>query len=442
MADSQIISEVRNQENIEDENHINNSQDKNKEESQPELKKGQYILTPLESILLNKLMPHGFKFESEENILKAIEASKNQVKRNTKQSNRHSDNTDKINNRTRNYNYVKDSIPQKRRNNQNIYKMDNMPNNVSPEVYKESLKCRNGLERIKNAPWASDFYQATEPDTPCLAKIDKKLNNYEYPTFYEFSMDVRKIWFYFFKLGDKNNNDIYDKTSKMSDMWEKIYSEIENSNDDTNNIASNLKKRTEKIQKEYNELKGQYANKEMAPPPKKANIQNFDNKAMSVEEKNILGNQIRSLNKEQLRGIIKLLSDGNTIANSKYFEFDIDKLSNKKLRELDKYVKSCLSSNNTNNRMQSKNKNVNSNQKNVNNKNNEKDMNNKVNSIPNNQNKNIEQKNDNKDEKENLETKNEPLTDNKLKSNSKKNNNDVNESFSESDSISDSSLSN
>ena len=440
MADSQIVSEVKNKENIQDENHINNSQIKNKEESQQELKKGQYILTPLESLLLNKLMPHGFKFESEENILKAFEASKSQVKR-TKQSNRHIDNSFKSNNRTRNINYdKKDIMPPKRRTNQNLYKMDNIPNNISPEIYKTSLKCRNGLDKIKNTPWVNDFYQASEPDTPCLAKIEKKLNNYEYASFYDFAMDVRKIWYYFFKLGEQKNSDIYEKTSKMSDMWEKIYSEIENSNDDTNNIASNLKKRTEKIQKEYNEFKGQYENKEIIPPPKKIISQNIDNKAMSIEEKNILGNQIRSLNKEQLRGIIKILSDGNNVMNSKYFEFNIDKLSNKKLRELDKYVKGCLSINN--NKMQSKNKNNFCQKDTQNYTTNDTDMNNKINNNQNNQNKNIEQKNVHKEENENLETKNEPFIDNKLKQNNKNNNGDGNESFSESDSISDSSLSN
>ena len=64
---------------------------------------------------------------------------------------------------------------------------------------------------------------------------------------------------------------------------------------------------------------------------------------MSIEEKNSLGNAIRNLNKEQLKGIIKLLSDStlNKSQNgqNKYFEFDIDKLSCKKLRELEKYFK-------------------------------------------------------------------------------------------------------
>ena len=72
---------------------------------------------------------------------------------------------------------------------------------------------------------------------------------------------------------------------------------------------------------------------------------------MTLEEKNQLGNQIRTLNKEQLRGIIKILSDpvNDGQQKSKYFEFDIDKLPPKKLRELERYVKSCINGTNKNN---------------------------------------------------------------------------------------------
>ena len=55
---------------------------------------------------------------------------------------------------------------------------------------------------------------------------------------------------------------------------------------------------------------------------------------MTVEEKNKLGNDIRNLTKEQLKGIIKILNESDSYPKTKYFEFDIDKLSNKKLREL------------------------------------------------------------------------------------------------------------
>jgi hypothetical protein len=67
---------------------------------------------------------------------------------------------------------------------------------------------------------------------------------------------------------------------------------------------------------------------------------------MSMQEKNQLGNQIRQLNPEQLKGIIKILSDSLPVdQNNKYFEFDIEMLNTKKLRELERYVKNCLKNN-------------------------------------------------------------------------------------------------
>ena len=40
----------------------------------------QFMFTPLESFLLNKKMPRGFKFETEENIAKTLELSKTNQK--------------------------------------------------------------------------------------------------------------------------------------------------------------------------------------------------------------------------------------------------------------------------------------------------------------------------------------------------------------------------
>ena len=40
------------------------------------LKNGQYILTPIESFLLNKIMPKGFKFETEETTKKSFQKTK------------------------------------------------------------------------------------------------------------------------------------------------------------------------------------------------------------------------------------------------------------------------------------------------------------------------------------------------------------------------------
>ena len=330
---------------LERNNNINN------QENDIDLKLGQYMLTPLQSILLNKKMPFGFKLETEENILKSLETTKNQAKK-SKNSTRHKDKGRDSRN---------GGITQNKKRNQNINNIDNMPNN--PEIYKIFKKCKKGLEKIKESKYANYYYQSINPDIPCLANIEKKVNNYEYKNLYDFEMDVRKIWNYYFKL--EQNNEI---TSKMSDDWEKICADLDNPSNELS-VAS-VRKRTEQLQKEFEEIKDNNLTKESLPAPvKKNNQQNFEqNKPMTVEEKNQLGNNIRSLNKEQLKGIIRILSENNPMPKTKYFEFDIDKLSNKKLRELEKYVKECLSSNNKNNKNITSNNNNNTHIQNSNNK--------------------------------------------------------------------------
>ena len=265
--------------------------------------------------------------------------------------------------------------------------------------------------------------------------LKKKVNNYEYKSIYDFEMDVRRIWNYYFKL--EQNNEI---TLKMSDDWEKICADLDNN---TEMSMASVRKRTEQIQKELEEMKDNNLTKENLPAPVKKVNQNYEqNKPMTVEEKNQLGNNIRSLNKEQLKGIIKILSENNSMPHSKYFEFDIDKLSTKKLRELEKYVKDCLASNNKNNKnipsnnthIQNSNNKMQNQKENQNNKSNNKGVNNQ------NQNQAI-LKSNSKEANKNQENKVE-ISDKKIKQNNKKLDK-KNESSSESDSISSgSSLSN
>ncbi len=441
ISENQIMQE--NKENKQESSNINSLNPQNKEiernnptnnqEANEDLKIGQYILTPLQSIILNKKMPFGFKLETEENILKSLETSKNQTKK-YKNSSKNKERATKDTHRNGG------TIPKKR--NQNINSGDNnRPSNLTPEMFNLHKKCKKGLEKIKECRYSNSYYQSNNPDVPCLANIEKKVNNYEYKNLYDFIMDVRNIWGYYFKL--EQNNEI---TSKLSDEWEKICGELENQNNDVS--VKNIKKRTEIIQKELDEYKDYGTTKENLPAPvKKMNQQNSEyNKPMTVEEKNQLGNNIRSLNKEQLKGIIRILSENNSVPKSKYFEFDIDKLSTKKLRELEKYVKECLTynnntkniSNNNNTHAQNTNNNKTTNQKeNQNNKN----SNNKAN-ITQASNQNSLLKSNNKEINKTQQDNKESTSAKKLKQNNKKNEKN-NESFSESESISsDSSLSN
>jgi hypothetical protein len=397
----------------------------NNEEKDEDLKIGQYMLTPLQSIIINKKMPFGFKLETEENILKSLETTKSQAKK-SKNSTRHKEKGGR--------DHRNGGIMQNKKRNQNMNNIDNIPSHITLEVYKIYKKCRKGLDKIKESKYANNYYQSNNPDVPCLANIEKKVNNYEYKSIYDFEMDVRRIWNYYFKL--EQNNEI---TLKMSDDWEKICADLDNPN--TEMSMASVRKRTEQIQKELEEMKDNNLTKESVPAPVKKVNQNYEqNKPMTVEEKNQLGNNIRSLNKEQLKGIIKILSENNPIPQSKYFEFDIDKLSTKKLRELEKYVKDCLASNNKNNKnipsistqIQSSNNNTQNQKENQNNKSNNKGINNQNQPTL---------KSNNKDVNKNQENKVDQSA-KKIKQSNKKPDK-KNESSSESDSISSgSSLSN
>ena len=380
-----------------------------------ELGIGQYILTPLQSILINKKMPFGFKLETEENILKSIETSRNQIKKNKNSSKQ----KERIGKGQHN---IGEKMPKKKKS-QNSF---DIPNNFLPEEKNILKKCKIGLDRIKESKYAKLYYHANSPDAPCLANIEKKVNNFEYRNLYDFQMDVRNIWNYHFKL--QQNNEI---TSKMSAEWEKICADLDNQINEMN--TSHLRERTDKIQKELDNMN---VSKENIPAPvKKNNQQNKNNnKGMSVEEKNKLGNDIRTLNKEQLKGIIRILSENKEYPKSKYFEFDIDKLSIEKLRELDKYVKECLASNNNNNsHKQNTNNKIQNQKENQNNKN----TNNKGSNAP-----NQLLKSNCKEINKNQDNKGEQISAKKIKQSTNKKIDKNNESFSSESMSSDSSLSN
>ena len=400
-----------------DKNNIENASFKN-----DDLKIGQYYLTPLQSILLNKKFPMGFKLETEENILKSIEITKQQEKK-QKQA-------QKLNQQIGRRSSNKFG-QQTKRNNKNINNFENIPNNISPEKYQIYKQCKSGFEKIKDSKYFNNYYTSDDPDIPCLSAIEKKINNFEYTSLYLFEMDVRNIWGYYFKI---NPND--DVSKKMSEDWEKICTELENPNSELN--VDNIKKRTDNIKKEMEKIKDNKKN--TVPPPVKNSEKNSDNNntPMTVEEKNQLGNYIRSLNKEQLKGIIRILNDSDSYPKTKYFEFDIDKLPTKKLRDLEKYVKECININNKN----SKNQNTgNKNQT----KENTVNKNNSANNINNNnnaqQNNNLTSNQKNKDTNKKEEEKKENTSAKKCRQNSNKKIEKQEESISSDSISSDSSLS-
>ena len=198
MSEEQFLQNKINQSNYEnkqEEQNIASSNIHNNEngsnnliktsQNNEDLKIGQYILTPLQSIFINKKMPSGFKLETEENILKAID-TKNQAKKN-KNTAKHKEKIMKEGHRNGGFN-------QNKKRNQNTNNIDNIPSNIPPENIKIHKICKIGIERLKELKYINLYYQSNNPDAPCLEKIEKKVNNFEYCNLYDFAMDIRNIW--------------------------------------------------------------------------------------------------------------------------------------------------------------------------------------------------------------------------------------------------------
>jgi len=67
---------------------------------------------------------------------------------------------------------------------------------------------------------------------------------------------------------------------------------------------------------------------------------------MTQDEKNNLKHLIGKLTPEQQRGIIEIVSDVINQGGGDVFEFELDDLPPRKCRQLEMYVKLCISNNN------------------------------------------------------------------------------------------------
>jgi hypothetical protein len=207
---------------------------------------------------------------------------------------------------------------------------------VLQEIYK---KCEKALLKIKKNPNAEHYLSSTNEEVPTLSQIEKKIKQFNYSTFYQFALDLRKVWSYYFS-NFNSNTDLYQRTLNMSSYSEEVLKEAESMQEEKSEIVE-LHKRVDKLSRDLREFK--VTNPTSSGPVKKIDKGGPLDKPMTMQEKNTLGNNIRSLPPEQLKGIVNILSDSLVIDPKKrFFEFDIETLDNRKLRELEKYVKGCM----------------------------------------------------------------------------------------------------
>ena len=344
-------------------NNVSGSKNnKSNEDISKEIPKfNQFMFTPLQSLLLNKKMPHGYKFEIEENIHKTLElsktnqrrvkpkgflqepkivvkpmktpindekkisAEKNNIAKPIKKPKKEEKETTKNNNSNGNI------------NNNNHSNTNKIEGNNS-EAYKIRIKCTAGFNKIKSSSGASFFYTGNTPDAPCLSNIEKKIINFEYKTLDDCFNDLRILWNYQFRIHAKEPT-VYQNICRLSSLTETILKDLKNEKNTTFNEKkeeiSIIKKRTEKIKKDLDEFNGN-SQKDL----------NKINKTKNTVSINNLSQMIRNLTKQQLRGIIPILWDSpNETNDKKTYEFDLDKLSDDKFRKLEKYVVDCYNEN-------------------------------------------------------------------------------------------------
>lgn len=202
------------------------------------------------------------------------------------------------------------------------------------------------LQRVKRHPLAGPFLQPVDlalvPDyadvihEPMdLSAVEYKLASGKYSSAYEFSADVRKIWSNAFQY-NAQDTELYQITVTMSAFFEGLFKGCENLLlTDRNDAIEGLYKQVEALKKEIKEIKGT----KTVPRQTVAAV----DRPMTLQEKKVLGQNIRALQPQHLRGLISIIKDSlpKDIQGTE-LEFDIDTLSPKVCRELERYVKSCL----------------------------------------------------------------------------------------------------
>ena len=348
-----------------------------------------FELNPFEQIIINKLMPYGFKLETEENLLKKDEKRKkgylhrkhkkfgnSSILENTVDNDNNiemnNDNSN-INNNTalekgqkqkrRKKSFSSHNTENKENNNSKSIVMRKMTREHKPKIIedlgyidKDVIKgksnplfravnkiCERGMIKMKKIQYYSFFYNSSKSGELSLSQIEKNIREYKYQSTYEFIMDLRKLWNHFLKMFE-TQGEIKEKVCEMARKSEQLYCELESINIEKVQLED-LSTKVDNLEKKLREIKGSGLNIGGGFNLKKSNI---SERSMSLNEKTVIKNNIKLLTIEQKKGIADILRDTIDTENKKILEFDIDKLNNKTLKRLDEYVKNCIKKNNEN----------------------------------------------------------------------------------------------
>ena len=178
--------------------------------------------------------------------------------------------------------------------------------------------------------------------------IEKNIKNGIYTSSLELAKDVRNIFSSIFSSFLTNlDYSKYNQALIFCEIFEKIYEKY-----DCESLSKNAKNVFEKIcklKKEISKIEIEKAGKNCKNEKKIEKIEKKKN--ISIEKyKEDITNNIKKLNIEQKKGILKIISNNLIDKNreNNIVEFNINKIPLNQLKQLDKYINQCINNNNIN----------------------------------------------------------------------------------------------
>lgn len=179
---------------------------------------------------------------------------------------------------------------------------------------------------------------------PKFAKIKRKIFLNAYDKQSKMAAETRSIFNEYF-ISFAANATAYQQLFKLLSHFEKTFSEYESKKfqHETKNFLE-IKKKMNKLQK----ILSKSSESVFKINNDKNTVARLDNRAkeqkrrISSKFKLELLNNIRGLNHAQIKGMVCLVLESAEAPSAASFELDINKLSDAKVKELDKYVRSCL----------------------------------------------------------------------------------------------------
>jgi len=222
-------------------------------------------------------------------------------------------------------------------------------------------KCHNLLQKLKKHPSAGPFlypvdvvglgltdYYDIVHEPMDLATVENNLKTNQYASVAQFAADIRKIWSNAL-LYNLQGTQIHYMTLEMSAYFEKLFKDIESVT--SNDHVRDLEKKVEMLSKQITELhqKGLTSAADnlkivRSGSTKSRNSAKMMEKPLTAQEKRVLGESIKNLPPEHLRGVWDIVSQRlNKGNNQEEIVFDIESLPVKVARELDRFVKNKMS---------------------------------------------------------------------------------------------------